>query len=259
MNGVGCYSRTSLASVLAPVMFLEQEAQISQSKFDKKTIEYTREHIKEIKDVIRNCLRNKNMKGMNESDVEDIFMEIIEYQTEHDDYCANKAYNREENNMVPIGGYVARIAQLCTLRYITKYCNHNKRMVSKDNIKELHDEIPDDSALIQFQRVEDNDAKSFLKDMETIRYKYDSDIDIYQFIYIKIICKDWDASKIDSFISFFNITRIELNEISRRIEHDEAVNDLKRAMALNIVETISLLKGYIYGVQFIDEIADTFR
>ena len=258
MDGVGCY-KLSLASVLAPVMFLEQEAQMQQSKSDKKTIEYVNEHIKEIRGVVRNCIRKNAMKGMGEYDIDDVLIEIIEYFVEHDDYCANKAYNKEEDNLVPIGGYVAKIAQLCTLRFITNYCKDNNRKVYKDGEREIHEEIPDESALNQFQRVEDKDAASFLREMEAIRYKYCSDIDIYQFLYIKILCRNWDAMKIDSFISFFNITRRELNEISRRVERDETVNDLKRAMVYDMQEVVRLLRGYIYGVQFIDEIAETFK
>ena len=246
----------SSGNIIAPVMFLEDEKQSLEDNGDKRTIEYINEHFEDVRNVISNCVRRSSIKGMSEEDINDILIEVIEYFYEHDDYIISKAYNEEEMNIVPISGYVSKISQFCTLRYIHKFCKErSKRVYQTAEGRELYESIPDESVTRLFNIVEDRDVESYLKELEPIRYKYCSEIDIYQFLYIRILCANWSTAKTDKFIAFFNLTRRELNEIGAKICKDVIVNDLKGAMMCDMVKTIRLLKGYIYGVEDIDRLA----
>lgn len=243
-------------SVIAPIMFLEPELDETEcSGTDKATIDYIAEHFDELKNVIRNCIKKSAVKGLYEEDVNDILIEVVEYFIKHSDYSVEKAYNPSNGNIVPIGGYVSKITQYCTIRYIHKVIKERKLIVFQTEGKSLYENIPDNSVASLFSMVEDSDIDSYLKELETIRYKYCSELDIYQFLYIKTIGIDLDTAQLDKMVSMFNISMREFNDICSRICKDVLIHDLMGAMVSDLVKSVQLLRRYVYGVDFIDEMA----
>lgn len=245
--------------VYAPLK--EEEKQLAG--WSKSTIDYVMENKTKVFKAIRGIAKGRG-KVLQKADVEDIYIEIVQYMYHCDDYNIEKAIERSsrEGVIVSLEGYVHSCIKFCVIRYITEQYKNEKHTV-RDSIKDedgkelsLLDTIKDD-------KIDDFTAMTFdlaemCKAYECQRYSFGPDIFLIWFVRLQTLLKN----KTDTYKDILNILGIskkEISQVEKRVARNDVMTSLARAItATGIEKSSDIIRGYTYYADRIEEIIDLY-
>lgn len=231
--------------------------------WSKSTIEYVLGHKTKVQNSIRGIAKSLN-KMMQKTDVEDVYMEILDYLYASDDYNISKAYERSSNagSIVSLEGYVHSCIKFCVIRYVTNSFNNEKNLV-RDTIKDedgkelsLFDTIPDTS---------DTKYSDFCYNLDTICKAYESQRyafgpDIFQIWFIRL--QTMINNKNDRYkeiLSILGISKKDISIIEQKADTDGAMISIAKAVTLiGVDDAVDIIKKYTYSADKIQRVVELF-
>lgn len=228
--------------------------------WSKSTIDYVLNHKTRVNATIGGIGKSLN-KILQKSDIEDIYMEILNYLYTCDDYNISKACNNA-GVIVSLEGYVHSCIKYCVIRYITDIFNTEKSLV-RDSVKDdegkemsLFDTIPDkkDSGYNDFGYQLDTICKSF----EGQRYQYGPDI--FQIWYVRLQTMAYNKSdRYKDILTILGISKRDIATIEKEADYDGAMVSIAKAITLiGVDESIKIIKNYTYSADKIQRVIELF-
>lgn len=239
----------------------EEEKQLAG--WFKSTIDYVESNKTKVHNSIRGIAKSLN-KNLQRADVEDIYMEIIEYLYSCDDYNVSKAYERSNAGViVSLEGYVHTCIRFCVIRYVTSSFNNDKHIMSEHITDEdgkelsLFDTIYDSKNSIQFSTPLyplDTICKSF----ECDRYAFGPDI--FQVWFVRMLTIIYEkAESYKDILQVLGITKKEIDGVEKESNADGAMISIAKAITLiTAEEAVSILKKYTYSAEQIQKVVELF-
>lgn len=236
------------ASIFYCPPFEEEKSIESELIWKKDTIQYLINNKLHIIRIIR-----KLMNSYSESDIYEVYSNLIYYFSKAEDYSIEKAKERSQTGeIIPIDSYIIKCTKYIVNRFkADKY--KRERMIKRNFIideegekKDIFDRIPDERAGNAFKNVE-YDLETYLENIQYIRYKYEADI--FLILYIRLITNDND-DLYKTILEVLGISKKKLREIENKASLDEDFKQLIKAISLrDKEEVIRRLEKYIYGVK----------
>ena len=231
--------------------------------WSKSTIDYVLKHKTAVSTSIRGIAKSLN-KIMQKSDVEDVYMEILQYLYTCDDYNISKACERSNNAgvIVSLEGYVHSCIKYCVIRYVTNMFNTEKTLVM-DNVKDedgkdlsLFDTIPDkkDAGYNDLGYQLDSICKAY----ESQRYLYGPDIFQIWFVRLQtMLCNKSDRYK--DILTVLGISKKDIAIIEKEADYDGAMISIAKAITLiGIEDAIDIIRKYTYSADKIQRVVELF-
>lgn len=242
----------------APIM--EQEEEIPELNWDKSTIKYVLKNKSRIMSSIRSSVKNVYKSALGTMDIEDIYTEVIEYLYKCDDYNKEKAIGISEKNnsqtIISLEGYVGTCIKNCVKRYISTMYDREKEIVREnrdDEGKEIKvlDTVADKKSEDSYEEI-CYDVESSLKVLESKRYRYGADI--FLVLFIRLITLGKQHINYRQILGILDISKKELTELEKKIQYDEDVLNLLKAISMRETEiAIEQIRPYIYSYNLIDK------
>lgn len=237
----------------------EEEKQLAG--WSKSTIEYVLSHKTKVQNSIRGIAKKHN-KILQKADIDDVYMEILQYLYSSDDYNLSKAYERSRNDgsIVSFEQYVNSCIGFCVKRYVTNSFNSEKRLV-RDTISD-----EDGKELSMFDTISDNsDSKysDFCYQLDTICKAYESQRyafgpDIFQIWFIRlqtIINNKNDRYK--EILSILGISKKDISIIEQKADTDGAMISIARAITLiGVDDAVDIIRKYTYSADKIQQVVE---
>lgn len=252
---------SSNLSELVYTPLMEEEKQLAG--WSKSTIDYVLNHKTKVNAAIRGIGKSLN-KILQKSDIEDIYMEVLDYLYTCDDYNISKACERSSNAgvIVSLEGYVHSCIKFCVIRYVTNMFNTEKTLV-RESIKDeggkelsLFDTIPDrrDAGYSDFGYQLDSICKAF----ESQRYQYGPDIFQIWFIRLQtMICNKSDRYK--DILTVLGISKKDIATIEKEADYDGAMISIAKAITLiGIEDAVEIIRNYTYSADKIQRVVELF-
>lgn len=229
--------------------------------WSKSTIDYIIAHKAKVEASIRGIAKSHN-KMLPRSDIEDIYMDILNYLYSCDDYNVNKAYKRSsiEGVVVSLEGYVHSCIKYCVIRAITdKY--HKEKDLAHNSITDkdgkevsLIDTIPDakDANIENFSYQLDTLCKSY----ESYRYYFGPDI--FQIWFIRLQTMIYNKnSRYKDILTILGISKKDIAVIERESNLDGIMTSIAKAITIIGVEKAAeVLKDYTYSADKIQQVIE---
>lgn len=251
---------TSLSEIVYTSL-KEEEKQLAG--WSKSTIDYVLAHKTGVNKTIRGIAKGLN-KTLQQTDIEDIFMEVLDYLYTCDDYNVSKACERSSNAgvIVSLEGYVHSCIKFCVIRYVTNLFSAEKVLV-RENIKDedgkemsLFDTIPDtkETGYNDFCYQLDSICKAF----ESQRYQYGPDIFQIWFIRLQtMICNKSDRYK--DILTVLGISKKDIANIEKEVDYDGAMISIAKAITLiGVEEALKIIRRYTYSADKIQRVVELF-
>lgn len=240
----------------------EEEKQLTG--WSKSTIDYVLHNKTKVQTSIRGIAKSLN-KMLQHTDIDDIYMEIINYLYSCDDYNISKAYERSSNVgvIVSLEGYVHSCIKFCVIRYVTKHFKEEKSLVRDD----VQDE--DGKELSIFDAIADTKTEdaflsmsyqlgSICKAYESQRYAFGPDI--FQIWYVRlqtILYNKQDNYK--DILTVLGISKKEIAQVEREANRDGVMLSIAKAITLiGPEEAVDILKDYTYYADKIEQVIKLF-
>lgn len=231
--------------------------------WSKSTIDYVLNHKTKVQNSIRGIAKSLN-KIMQRADVEDVYIEILEYLYNSDDYNISKAYERASNagTIVSLEGYVHSCIKFCVIRYVTSTFNYEKNIVH-ETIKDedgkelsLFDTIPD---------TRDNNFTDFGYQLETIckayesqRYQYGPDIFQLWFVRLQTIINDKN-DRYKDILAVLGVSKKDISIIEEKADSDGAMVSIAKAVSLiGVDDAVEIIRNYTYSADKIQQVIELF-
>lgn len=227
--------------------------------WDKETIEYVASHKSKIYTQIRGIAKNIRKHNLQNSDVEDIYSEVLMYLYNCDDYNISKAIERSNsNNIVSLEGYLNVCIKYCVVRYCTTMYKEEKEIVhdviSDDDGKELSilDNIADNRSNDHMDTIM-YDLESLCRSCEAIRYKYGPDI--YLVWYIRLLTLNKQNNDLyKDILSILGISKKELSNIEKYATEDELMTTFAKAVDISGIDgALKVIRPYVFSAKLIEE------
>ena len=240
-----------------------KEEEKSLTGWSKTTIDYVLKNKSKVKSSIRGISKNLN-KVLQSSDVEDVYMELLKYLYNCDDYNISKAYERSSSGaIVSLEGYIHICTKYCVKRYITDLYKIEKNVIreyTKDNDgKEmsLFDTISDNSGEISYSNIAyqlDTICKSF----EYQRYLFGPDLFQIWFIRLQTIIHN-KQDRYKDILSILGISKKEISRIEKETDKDGAMISIAKAVTLiGVDDAVKVLRKYVYSADRIEQVIALF-
>lgn len=230
--------------------------------WNKSTVEYARDNKDKLISMIRGMTASSR-KLIQPGDVQDIYMELMQYLYKSDDYNISKAYFNSSNPgmIVSLGGYIASCLKNTVRRYIhDKYrvdSNEIKdRVISKEGGKELllFDTISDTRTENSFEKLE-YDLDVLCEQYQSLRYEYG--VDLYLIWYIKLRKANNECKNDKDILEVIGIKKKDIQRINNEIREEGPIYSIARAISITGVNNaIDIIRKYVYGADNIDKIMD---
>lgn len=231
--------------------------------WSKQTIDYVLNHKSSVQSSIRGIAKGLN-KILQRTDVEDIYIEILDYLYTCDDYNISKAYERSNTAgvIVSLEGYVHSCVKFCVIRAVTSAFNSEKSLVH-DNAKDedgkdlsLFDTIADP------KDVEYNDMCYQLEDVcktyESHRYEYGPDIFQVWFVRLQTILMH-KSDRYNDILAVLGITKKDMSNIEKDTDYDGAMMSIAKAVTLlGIEQSVEVIRNYTYSADRIQKVIELF-
>ncbi|MBO5389802.1 MAG: hypothetical protein J6A59_17040 [Lachnospiraceae bacterium] len=239
----------------------EEEKQLAG--WSKATIDYVIANKSKVHTSIRGIAKSLN-KIMQKTDVEDAYMDILNYLYQSDDYNISKAYERSNNVgvIVSLEGYVHSCIKFCVIRYVTNSFNSEKVIV-RDSIKDddgkelsLFDTIPDakSDGFTEFGYQLDTICKAY----ESQRYQFGPDIFQIWFIRLQTMINNKNDSYKD-ILAILGISKKDISIIEKEANVDGAMISIAKAITLiGIEEAVEIIRNYTYAADKIQRVIELF-
>lgn len=245
--------------VYAPL--IEEDAKLTG--WSKSTISYVLENKNRVYNLIRGIGKSRVGNLLQRSDIEDIYMNVLQYMYNCDDYDICKAYERSKSTtIVSLEGYVYSCIKACALRFIREKFEDEKYTVREtvledDNEISLFDTVADRKSQDNFDKFIyqlDTICKSF----EYQRYAFGPDIFQIWFIRLQTIVQG-KQDKYKDILTVLGISKKEIAQVEKEITGDGAMVSIAKAITLvGISEAIRILKNYTYSANKIEKVIKLF-
>lgn len=230
----------------------------------KSTIDYVLHNKTKVNASIRGIAKSLN-KILQKTDVEDIYMEILNYLYTCDDYNISKAYERSNTigNVVSLEGYVHSCIKFCVIRYVTTGFNIEKSLV-RDQIKDdegkelsIFDTIADTKGIEAYSELQ-YDLKEVCEAYESHRYLYGPDI--FQLWYIRLQTMIYDKQdRFKDILAVLGISKKEIAQIEKLNTTEGAMMSIAKAVTLTGIEkAVEILKQYTYSADRVETVIKLF-
>jgi len=232
--------------------------------WSKMTIDYVLHNTTKVQTSIRGIAKSLN-KILQKTDVEDIYMEILDYLYKCDDYNVSKAYERSSNVgvIVSLEGYVHSCIKYCVIRYVTNQFGLEKktvREVTKDDDGKdisLFDTLPDSNGGIAYNDM-CYELDEICKAYEYQRYYFGPDIFQIWFVRLQTMIHNKQDSFKDILISL-GITKKEVAQIEKMNNNDGAMMSIAKAVSIiGVEEAVKILRKYTYSADRIEKVVELY-
>lgn len=231
--------------------------------WSKTTIDYVLNNKSKVQKSIRGIAKSLN-KIMQKTDVEDVYMEILYYLHNCDDYNISKAYERSNNAgvIVSLEGYVHSCIKYCVIRYVTTYFNTEKTLV-RDTVKD-----DDGKDLSLFDTIADSHSSDYssigyqldtvCKACESQRYTYGPDIFQIWFIRLQTIINNKN-DRYKDILEILGISKKDISIIEKETRSDGVMLDIAKAVSImGVDEAVKVIKKYTYSADKIQAVIELF-
>lgn len=235
------------------------EEKQSVKGWSKQTVDYIIKNKNEVYKIIRGVSRRIANRPLQNSDIDDIYSEIVIYLYNSDDYNIEKAITRSScDSVVSLQGYINSCIKFCVLRYMSDAYKDERTKVRdgwiKDDIElSIFDMLNDKQSDLQFDEII-FDLEQHCLMYEYIRYKYGHDI--FLIFYVRLLTL-LDSSNKDVYKDILNILGVnkkELIEIERKAKRDDALVGIAKAIvSTTLDEAINILERFVYSAQSIKD------
>lgn len=244
------------AEAMCHYLMIEEEDKSPDVGWGKQTVQYAIENRSKVIKSLKSSIRLVYKSSLQETDVEDIYSELIEYLSKTRDYdieiATNCSKENEGSSIIPLDAYVNKCGQYVVKRYISTAYARTKEIVKEPTIesegKEVRilDIVPDPNTDTQFDNL-CYDINTAMKVLEHKRYSFGSDI--YLIMFIKLLgIKFKQNEKIRQVLSILGVSRKDLAEAERLAKKDSDFRYAINAMSLlDIDKVLDIMKGYVYG------------
>lgn len=248
-------SKTISEIIYTPLME-EEEALVGWSK---QTIDYVLGHKSKIQASIRGIAKGIG-KILQKTDVEDVYMELLNYLYTCEDYDISKAIERSNNAgvIVSVEGYVFACVKYCVIRFVTNNYNTEKKLV--------HDIVKDEDGkeLSLFDTIADKkdagfddiayDLEYICRAYESQRYKFGPDL--FTIWYVRLLTMQMNKEECyNELLTVLGITRRDMLNVEKHLSYDGAMLAIAKAVSLKGVdESIEVLKNYTYYADRIENL-----
>lgn len=231
--------------------------------WSKSTIDYVLHHKSYVQTTIRGIAKSHN-KIMQKTDIEDVYMEILDYLYLCDDYNISKAYERSSNEgvIVSLEGYVHSCIKYCVIRYVTNTFSIDKNLV-RETIKDedgkelsLFDTIPDkqECGYSDFGYQLDTICKAY----ESQRYSYGPDIFQIWFVRLQTIINE-KTDRFDAILEVLGISKKDIASIKKTTNDDGAMASIAKAITLiGVEDAVDIIRKYTYSADRIQRVIELF-
>ena len=239
----------------------EEEKQLAG--WSKATIDYVLDNKTKIHASIRGIAKSLN-KILQRTDVEDVYMEILDYLYQSDDYNISKAYERSSNAgvIVSLEGYVHSCVKYCVIRYVTNEFSIEKNLV-RDQLKDdegkelsLFDTIPD----TQETGYDDfgYNLESICKAFESQRYTYGPDLFQIWFIRLQTMLNNKN-DRYKDILTILGVSKKDIAIIEREANKEGAMISIAKAITLiGVEEAVEIIRKYTYSADKIQKVIELF-
>lgn len=230
--------------------------------WSKATIEFVTSNKTKILNSIRGIGKSLNNRFLQKADIDDIYMEILQYLYTCDDYNIDKAYERSNNAgvVVSLEGYVHSCVKYCVLRYLTDKYKKEKPLVS-ESIKDKDDVSIFDTIADKSKNGIDSSTELSLRDIcensKSKRYTYG--VDIYQIWFIRL--KTMSLNKNDNYKDILDVLNISTKDISfvKKSDTDELMLSIAKAVTvIGVEEALDIIREYVYSAENIEKVIEEF-
>jgi hypothetical protein len=236
-----------------------EEASEDVTGWDKMTIKYVSGHKSKVMAQIRGMAKNIRKHNLQNTDVEDIYEDLMVYLYGVDDYNVNKAIERSKSGkMVSFEGYVNSCIHFCVVRHCTDMFALEKEEIpditSDEDGKELSlfDTIADTKSSEHIETVL-YDLEALCKSCEVLRYKYGPDIYMVWFIRLLTMKKE-NNELYKNILNILGVSKRELQQIEKSAAEDELMTSFAKAIELVGAEkAISIIRPYIFSAKKIED------
>lgn len=232
--------------------------------WSKSTIDYVIGNKTKVNASIRGIAKSLN-KILQKSDIEDIYMEILNYLYTCDDYNISKAYERSSNVgvIVSLEGYVHSCIKYCVIRYVTDGFRMEKNLV-REHIKDndgkelsLFDTIPDTNGYKAYNDM-NYDLDEVCRAFENQRYQFGPDIFQIWFIRLQTMVHN-KQDRFKDILTVLGISKKEIAQIEKMNDNEGAMMSIAKAVTLSgITESISVIRKYTYSADRIEQVIELF-
>lgn len=215
--------------------------------WDKETIKYAIENESSIRRVIRAVA--KSSRNIQPADIDDIYMDVLNYFYKCDDYNIDKAYERSSSdNIVSLEGYVNKCVKFCVLRYSTN--------IGVENHTVVHDTVINEGEELSiFDTISSNEHIDVQVDLESLcrmytGYRYVYGVDIFQMWYIKLLSMRYnkEESKVEQMLSVLGASKNSMKLCEAADEDDGPLMNIARAITVcGLDEAIRVIRKYTYA------------
>lgn len=228
--------------------------------WSKATIEFVTNNKTKILNSIRGIGKSLNKQFLQKADIDDIYMEILQYLYTCDDYNVEKAFERSNNAgvVVSLEGYVHSCVKYCVLRYLTDKYKKEKPLIS-DYVKgreelSIFDTIPDKNKPdINSQ----TDLREICENIKSKRYAYG--VDVYQIWFIRL--KTMSINKNDKYQEILDVLNISTKDVSfvEKSDTEGIMMSIAKAVTLIGVDmSLDIIRKYVYSAKNIEKVIEAF-
>lgn len=228
--------------------------------WSKATIEFVTNNKTKILNSIRGIGKSLNKQFLQKADIDDIYMEILQYLYTCDDYNVEKAFERSNNAgvVVSLEGYVHSCVKYCVLRYLTDKYKKEKPLIS-DYVKgreelSIFDTIPDKNKPdINSQ----TDLREICENIKSKRYAYG--VDVYQIWFIRL--KTMSINKNDKYHEILDVLNISTKDVSfvEKSDTEGIMMSIAKAVTLIGVDmSLDIIRKYVYSAKNIEKVIEAF-
>lgn len=239
---------------------LLEEGSDNQVGWDKSTVDFIIKNRSKVYRQIKGIAK-KYRRDVQQADVEDMYMDILQYIYHASDYDINKAYeNSGDNSVLSLEGYLNVCINLCVLRFcvslneIDKYVVHDRVLKDGEFEFSLLDNATDKDSLERIEQVM-YDLDELCKSTEPFRYKYG--VDIYMVWFIRLLSLgESDSKSYQSVLSLLGVSKKDLSIIKKASSDDEDImSSFARAISIiGVDRAIPIIRKYVYCADKIEAV-----
>ena len=231
--------------------------------WDKQTVDYIVKNRTALYKIIRTLGRAAN-RFLQTTDIDDIYMEVLEYAYKNDDYNITKAVELSNSDqVVSLTGYIHTFTRYIVLKYISdKYAEESKIISneitdSNNDTVDIFDIIPDtrdsaNSEMLVMDKLSELDT--ICKSCESKRYEYG--LDIFQLWFIRLITmKHNKQDKYEAITESLGINKGELGSFQKKTHMDNIMLSIAKAVTiLGVDNSIEVIRKYTYGAHRLEKV-----
>lgn len=197
-------------------------------------------------------------------DVDDIYINTLQYFYKADDYNISTAYERSNDpgTCIDLEGYVNSILKYKVVDYMSKVIHHSKHNVPQ-TVMEINEEDKKNKEVNIFDIINPTvddydelfiDLDEICKQSESMRYEYN--LDLFQIWYVRLLTiKYKKSSTYNDILNIIGISENDMRLFEKQSRYSETMVDMAKAISIvGIKKSLEILKHYVYYANKIEKI-----